>query len=111
MAEKRTFTECLRYNIEHNWNEGGLFEEMTKNDCLSACKKLAQLQAELDLFNALDENSWDLRCVDIESGDEYFIEWLVVEHYMDALKGRQERPIGHGTTPQEAIKQSLKGGE
>jgi len=44
--KQRTFIECLRYNIEHNWNEGGLFESMTKDDCMKACDKIEQLEVE-----------------------------------------------------------------
>lgn len=42
----RTFVECLRHNIQCNWDEGGLFESMTKDDCLKACDTLEQLQAK-----------------------------------------------------------------
>ena len=44
--EKRSFVECLRLNIEDNWNEGGLFESMTKDDCLKACDKIEQLEVK-----------------------------------------------------------------
>ena len=65
-----------------------------------------QLQAELDKYKALEENDWDLRCVDIPSGgDDFSIAWQVIEHYM--AKPR-ERIIGRGLTPIEALEQALK---
>ena len=44
--KEQSFVECLRLNIEENWNEGGLFESMTKDDCLKACDRIEQLQAK-----------------------------------------------------------------
>lgn len=44
--KQRTFVECLRYNIKHNWSEGGLFESMVKDDCVKACNKIEQLEAK-----------------------------------------------------------------
>ena len=62
--KKRTFVECLRYNIEHNWDEGGLFESMTKDDCVKACDKIEQFETEIKsqaeyikLLNQCDDSS------------------------------------------------------
>lgn len=74
--------------------------------------KIEQLQAENEklkkennVYKALGENDWDLRCVNMPTGgDDYTIEWIVVEHYMAEPI---ERPIGHGHTPIEAIEQAL----
>lgn len=59
-----------------------------------------------ELFNSLEHNSWDLRCVNVPTGgDDFLIEWLVIEHYQAKP---QERPIAHGKTPIEALGQALK---
>ena len=65
--EQRTFVECLRYNIEHNWDEGGLFESMTKDDCIKACDRIEQLETEvksqtehIKLLNQCDDSSTEV---------------------------------------------------
>ncbi len=70
----------------------------------------APLKAENEklkkLFNAIEDNSWDLRCVNVSTGgDDFGIEWHVVEHYMAKPK---ERIISYSKTPTEAIELALK---
>ncbi len=70
--------------------------------------QIAQLKAELETYKAIEENSWDLQCIDIPSGgDDFDIGWIVIEHYQAEPK---ERIVGRGQTPTEAIEQVLKGG-
>lgn len=54
------------------------------------------------LLNELEKNTCDLRCVNVltAGGDDYEIEWIVVEHYMEEPK---ERVIGTGKTAIEAM--------
>ena len=56
---ERTFTECLRYNIKNNWNEGGLFEDMTKDKCLEAVDKIEALTAKLEKYK---KGFWGRAC-------------------------------------------------
>jgi len=61
---------------------------------------------DLSPFEALEENSWDLRCVNVPTGgDDYDIIWEVIEHYQATPRNRT---IAGGITPVEAIKQALK---
>ncbi len=83
-----------------------------RNDAIDEVMKLqADLENKteaLEKYKSIEENDWDLRCVDVPTGEDYDIEWHVVEHYMAKPK---ERIIGYGKTPLEAIEQALKGGE
>lgn len=64
------------------------------------------LREALELYKKLEENSWDLRCVDVSTGgDDYDILWVVIEHYQSKP---HDRDIGSGKTPLEAIKEALK---
>ena len=70
-----------------------------------------ELQAEIAklqlITGAIEENCWDLRCIDIPTGGgDSDIGWIVVEHNQAEPK---ERTIGRGKTPAEAIEQALKG--
>ena len=61
--------------------------------------------AELEVFEHLERESWDLRCYNAPTGgDDWDVCWVVIEHHMDAP---MEREIGNGSTPQEAIKQAI----
>jgi hypothetical protein len=53
-----------------------------------------------EAFAWLEDESFDLRCLDIPTcRDDYDIEWVVISHHMDAPKEREE---GRGQTPLEA---------
>ena len=70
-----------------------------------------ELQAEIAklqlITGAIEENCWDLRCIDIPTGGgDSDIGWIVVEHNQAEPK---ERTIGRGKTPAEAIEKALKG--
>ena len=61
---------------------------INKQDEVYEAKKLLQAkldekEEELQIYKLLEENSWDLRCIDIPTGgDDYDIEWIVIEHHM-----------------------------
>lgn len=55
-----------------------------------------------DGLMTLEENCWDLRCIDIPTGsDDADTGWNIVEHHMSDPK---ERVIGTGRSPEEALK-------
>jgi hypothetical protein len=57
------------------------------------------------LFVKLEEAACDLRCVNIPTGgDDYDIEWHVIEHYMATP---HERIIGRGSTVLEALRSAF----
>jgi len=61
---------------------------------------------ENEVIKVLEENSWDLRCIDIPTGGgDFDIGWIVVGHYLTEPK---EHIIGRGKTPAEAIEQAQK---
>jgi len=71
--------------------------------------EITELEAEVErlkIYEALEDNSWDLRGVDEPTGGgDFDIAWNVIEHYMAEPR---ERKIGYGRTPVEAIKEALK---
>ena len=72
----------------------------------AAITEYEQLQAELDKYRAIEENNWDLQCIDVSTcGDDCDIEWIVVEHYQAEPR---KRIVGRGKTPLVAIEQALK---
>ncbi len=72
---------------------------------VNAPTDIATLIEALELYQALEENSWDLRCINVPTGgDDYDILWAVIEHYQAEPK---ERDIGQGKTPAEAIKEAI----
>jgi hypothetical protein len=55
-----------------------------------------------DPLKILEENCWDLRCIDIPTGGgDADIGWNVIEHHMASPK---ERIVGSGASPIEAIR-------
>ena len=75
----------------------------------SRCRQLQQenerLKVVLDTYGAIEENGWDLQCVDTSTdGGIYDVQWRVIEHYMAEPT---ERIIGYGTTSLEALEQAL----
>ncbi len=58
------------------------------------------------LWKAIEENTWDLRCIDEPTGgDDYNVAWIIIEHH---IAEPQERQIGYGKTSLEAIAEALK---
>lgn len=83
---------------------------MTVSDYIKIDKALALLRDKLceeeKLWKAIEDNTWDLRCIDEPTGgDDYNVAWIVIEHHMAEPK---ERQIGYGKTPLEAIAQAIK---
>ena len=73
-------------------------------DC-TVCRLEAE-NKQLEKYEAIEENAWDLRCTDIPTGgDDYDIGWIIVEHH---IVEPRERIIGRGKTPIEAITEALK---
>lgn len=63
------------------------------------------IRKECDLLNGLmfdlENRSCDLRCRNVPTGgDDYDVEWFVVEHYMEQP---QEREIGSGRNVMMAL--------
>ena len=96
--------ECTCEECEKNFND-------PENSGVAFCilcwnAMVTKLRAKITKFESLEENSWDLRCIDITTGgDDYDISWIVVEHYQAEPR---ERTVGQGNTPSEAIEQALK---
>lgn len=65
-------------------------------------------RAEVELLNVIERECWDVRCVDepTPGGDDGDVGWVVIEHHMAAPN---ERQVGYGKTPQEAIRAALAG--
>jgi hypothetical protein len=60
-----------------------------------------------DLWTVLEDECWDVRSRNVPTGgDDYDVEWFVVEHYM---ADPTEREIGSGKTPIEAVRRALEG--
>ena len=63
---------------------------------------------DLDGLNALDvleDNCWDLRCIDIPTGaGDADVGWNVIEHHMAPPK---ERIVGTGNNPAAALADAL----
>ncbi len=59
---------------------------------------------KLQLLKRLEEDTCDLRVIDVPTGDDYDIAWVVIEHSMAEPKGRI---IGRGTTVLEALREAF----
>jgi len=73
--------------------------------------EIAELKEDKALFDALRDESWDLRCFSIPTGgDDADIGWRVVGHWMAEP---QERVVGEAYTdePRAAIRSALGQGE
>lgn len=56
-------------------------------------------------FEVIEQNCWDLRCVDIPTGaGDADIGWQIVEHHMAPPK---ERVVGYGNSPLEALNDAM----
>lgn len=65
-----------------------------------------QLSPALEI---IEQNCWDLRCVDIPTGaGDADIGWQIIEHHMAPPK---ERVVGYGNSPIEALNDALAGGQ
>lgn len=63
------------------------------------------MRKALELFEALEVNCWDLRCIDIPTGGgDADVGWNVIEHHMAAPR---ERIVGTGSSPAEALRAAL----
>ncbi len=61
-----------------------------------------QLSQALEI---IEQNCWDLRCVDIPTGaDDADIGWQIIEHHMAPPK---ERIVGYGKSPMEALNEAM----
>lgn len=59
------------------------------------------------LLRELEEKSCDLRCRNVPTGgDDYRVEWFVIEHHIGEPK---EREIGFGEDPTEAMMAAFHG--
>jgi hypothetical protein len=65
--------------------------------------------AQVSLFDLMEENCWDLRCIAIPIADtgDADIDWVVIEHHMAKP---HEREVGRGSTPVKALQSSRKAG-
>jgi len=71
--------------------------------------ELAEAKARADALDWLEESCCDLRAVDeATGGGDYDVAWEVIEHHMAEP---QERQIGYGKTPLEAIQLAERAGE
>ena len=90
------------YSAETSDWSGGTF------DCASAIRAIALSEGMLaspDVLKTLEDNCWDLRCVDVPTGGgDADIGWNVVEHHMAPP---QERVVGIGGSPLEAVQDAL----
>lgn len=64
-----------------------LLRKMLSNAALSQqapAEDMEQVRKDASLLKALQDNSWDLRCIDLPTpgGDDVEIGWQVIEHYM-----------------------------
>ena len=60
-----------------------------------------------DGLATLEHETCDLRCINVPTGgDDYDIEWVVIEHHM---QGPREREIGRAATPLEALQDAFGG--
>ena len=77
-----------------------------------ATKQATDLTSALATETALEileQECWDLRCVNVPTGgDDYDIGWRVIEHYQAEP---QERIIGYGNSPLEAMRDALETAE
>lgn len=63
--------------------------------------RIAELRKDSERLGIVDSNSWTIECYDIPTGgDDTDIGWRVIEYYMAKPN---EREIGSGKTPREAI--------
>lgn len=61
----------------------------------------------VDWLTTIEDNCWDLRCVNVPTGgDDYDVGWRVIEHYM---AHPNERIIGYGNSPLEALNDAKSG--
>lgn len=86
------------------------------DECLTAAamslsnRPSEQAVAEADLFNVLRNNSWDLRCFDIPTGQgDADIGWRVIGHYMTKPYERTIAEIHHDD-PIAALKAAMEVG-
>ena len=68
-------------------------------------RQLESQLAEHEWVSVIENESWDIRCVDVPTGgDDFDIDWIVIEHYMEKPNDRE---IGRGKTPAEAVKDAI----
>lgn len=62
--------------------------------------------AEIEAFEALEDNCWGLRCLKETTGETGCsdVSWIVIGHFMEAPT---ERQVGSGDTPLEAIHNAI----
>lgn len=59
------------------------------------------MKSASELLSQLEDETCDLRCIDVPTGaDDYIIDWVVIEHHLDEPK---ERIIGRGGNPVDAL--------
>lgn len=75
--------------------------------CQEAADALERSSERIDVAQILEDNCWDLRCIDIPTGGgDADIGWNVVEHHMAPPR---KRVVGTGNTPLEAIRDAVSG--
>jgi hypothetical protein len=71
-------------------------------DIREAGREIERLIAIVDRLSWLNDNSYDLRCIDVPTGgDDYDVEWVVISHHMDKPR---EREVGRGWSADEALR-------
>jgi hypothetical protein len=76
-----------------------------KCECGATCQDIGGDRCRYEPLQILEENCWDLRCIDIPTGaGDADIGWNVIEHHMAPPK---ERIVGTGSSPIEAIQDAL----
>lgn len=85
------------------FSEAALVDASSRVDELE--REARRLREEPDLLQVLDEECWDLRQVSISHGDDASTLWTVVGFWMAKP---QERTLGYGITPKDAIRDAIK---
>jgi hypothetical protein len=99
----------MNNGVQNDGNIGNIINRQALNiEALRAEneKLKKQLKEIKELFQTLDDNSWNLVCVNIPTeGGDYNIQWRVIEHYMSKPN---ERILSYGNTPIEAIELAIQ---
>lgn len=108
LAEREAEIEDLKIRTNFQTNEiVGLLVVRDRNESLMAENQ--KLREIVRFLRWLEDETCDLRCVDVPTGgDDYDIGWRVIEHREAEPR---ERIIGFGETPIKAIKDAIALGD
>lgn len=87
-------------------DQSGRIVAITRNDAEGkVLSVIAESEEQTDWLQIIEDNCWDLRCVDVPTGgDDYEVFWQVIGHHMAEPR---ERILAESLSPSEALERAL----